>query len=352
MLGVRVLELMKAARLHKIGGDLRIDKVDVPAVGEEEVLVKIRASGICHSDINYRNGIGKVSRLPMTLGHEIAGVVAEKGEGVLDLEVGHRAVIHYVLSCGQCVFCQSNRETYCAKYQMIGKDVDGAFAEFIKVPAPNALRIPESVGFDQAAIMGCAVSTAFHALRRGRASNQDTVVIYGVGGLGAHAIQLASKIVNASKVIAVDLLDEKLRLAKTLGASDTVNPIKENLIERVRSMTDGTGADLVIDFVGRKSTGDNAIACAGKGGRIVFVGISKEELQISPYSTIIGKEIEILGVNDHLKSELRELIELVNSGRLDLSASVTHKVSLEDVNHGIRILEEKIGNPLRVVVEQ
>ena len=343
---------MKAARLHRTGEDLRLEMVEIPVLGPNDVLVKIHASGICHSDINYRDGVGKVDRLPITLGHEIAGVVAEKGEKVREIDVGDRVIIHYVISCGHCRFCMSNRETYCEQYQMIGKDVDGGFAEYVRVPATNLLRFPEAMTFDHAAIMGCAVSTALHALRRGGAKREDTVVVLGAGGLGAHAIQLSSKILEASNVIAVDLVDEKLRLASTLGAKGTVNPSKENLVDRIRSIADGFGADVVIDFVGRRTTIENAIGCAGKGGRIVIVGISPEDLQVSLYSTIIGKEIQLVGVNDHLKSELRELIEFVRSGKIDLSTSVTHRVSLEQINHGIQILEKNIGNPLRVVVAQ
>lgn len=344
---------MKAARLHRIGEeDLRLEMVEIPTLGPNDVLVKIHASGICHSDINYRDGVGKVGRLPITLGHEIAGVVMEKAEKVREIEVGERVIIHYVVSCGKCRFCVSGRETYCEQYQMIGKDIDGGFAEYVRVPANNVLRFPESMAFDHATIMGCAVSTALHALRRGGAKREDSVVVFGVGGLGAQAIQLSSKIFEARKVIAVDLVDEKLHLAKRLGATDIVNPSKENLVERIRNMTDGFGADVVIDFVGRKTTVESAISCAGKGGRIVIVGISPEELQFSPYSTIIGKEIQLVGVNDHLRSELVELIEFVRSGKIDLSTSVTHRVSLEQINHGIQILEKNIGNPLRVVVAQ
>jgi len=346
------MELMKAARLHRVGEDLRLDLVEVPVVGPDEVLVKIHASGICHSDINYRDGVGKVGRLPVTLGHEIAGVVTEKGERVREIGIGDRVVIHYVMSCGQCRYCKSDRETYCEKYQMIGKDLDGGFAEYVKVPASNALRLPETIAFDHAAIMGCAVSTAFHALRRARARREDTIAIYGAGGLGVHAVQLSSRIIEASNIIAVDVVEEKLRHAKRLGARDVVNPNQEDVVERIREITDGLGADVVIDFVGRKRTVENALACAGKGGRVVLVGISLEELHISPYSTIIGKEIEMVGVNDHLKSELRQLIEFSSSGRIDLSTSVTNKVRLEDVNSGIQILEGNIGNPLRIVVAQ
>jgi len=346
------MSLMKAARLHEIGRELSMESIEVPSLRDSDVLVKVKASGICHSDINYRDGVSPVARLPITLGHEIAGVVAEKGSEVQGLKKDDRVSVHYVISCGRCKFCTAGLETYCEQYQMIGKDVDGGFAEYLRAPAGNVLPLPETVPFEQGAILGCAVSTAYHALKRARVEPTDTVVIYGVGGLGAHAVQLAAAVFKARDVIAVDVLDDKLSLAQRLGAQGIVNPSKEDPAETIMEMTDGSGAEVVLDFVGRRGTVQKSIDCAGKGGRIVVIGISSEELQISPYSTIIGKEVEIIGVNDHLKSELTELIELVSRGKIDLSTSITHRLKLEEVNRGMEILEKNIGTPIRVVVEQ
>jgi propanol-preferring alcohol dehydrogenase len=343
---------VKAARLHKIGEDLKLDEVEVPSVADDEVLVRVRASGICHSDINYRDGVGKVGSLPITLGHEISGTVAERGSRVEQAAAGERVCVHYVIGCGRCKFCLAGLETYCRKYQMVGKDLDGGFAEYVKVPAANVLALPETLPFEQGAILGCAVSTAYHALRRGRVRSGESVVVYGVGGLGVQAVQLAASHFKAGSVIAIDVLDHKLSLARKLGAKEAINASQVDPAERIREITDGHGADVVLDFVGRKSTLKNAVTFAGMGGRIVVVGISSDELRISPYSTIIGKEIELLGSNDHLKSELAELIQLVGSRRIDISSSITHRVKLEEVNKGIQILEKGIGDPVRVVVEQ
>jgi len=344
--------MMKAARLHRIGEKLSIDLVEMPEIGADDVIVEVQASGICHSDINYRDGIASVSKLPIILGHEIAGVIAKTESGTEGIQEGDRVCVHYVISCGTCVFCRTDRENYCEKYQMTGKDIDGGLAQYVKVPARNVLKLPEAIPVEQGAILGCAVSTAFHALRRARARARDTIVIYGIGGLGVHAIQLAAKIFEAGKIVAVDVLDEKLKLAKRLGADEVVNAATEDPAERIKDMTDGKLAEVVLDFVGDKRTIERAINCVGKGGRIALVGIGREDIHVSPYRTIIGKEMELVGVNDHVKSELAELIELVGSGRIDLSVSVTHRVSLEDVNRGIQILEEQIGNPIRVVVAE
>jgi propanol-preferring alcohol dehydrogenase len=342
-------EPVKAARLHRIGENLRIDDVDVPEVGTNDVILDIRASGICHSDLNYRDGVSPVGRLPIILGHEIAGVVSKTGERVKGIVEDDRVCVHYIRSCGDCSFCRTDRENFCEEYQMIGKDIDGGFAECIRVPASNVLKLPDALPFEQGCILGCAASTTYHALKRGRIRAGDTVVVYGVGGLGAHAIPLA-KIFQAEKVVAVDISDEKLNLAKRLGVDEIVNAAVEDPTERIEEMTEGKLADLVLDFVCAAKVIEQEIRCVGKGGRMVLVGIGQDDIRLSPYKTIIGKEMELIGVNDHLKSELAQVIDIVGSGKMDLSTSITHRVHLDEVNTGLRILEERIGNPIRVVV--
>ena len=222
---------------------------------------------------------------------------------------------------------------------MIGKDVDGGFAEYVNVPARSILKLPRRFPFEQAAIMGCAVPTAYHALRRGRVKQGDTLVLFGVGGLGLHAVQLAAKAFKAGLIIAVELQDWKLKQARSFGAKETVNATNQNVTEAIKKATDGKFADVVLDFVGHETTVEQAVSSVGMGGRMVLVGIGAKSIQISPYETIIGKEMEIVGVDDHLKTELVQLVKLVRNGTIDLSSSVTHKVALTDINSGFEILE-------------
>ena len=343
---------MRAVRLHRVGEPLSVDEVPPPPVGPGEVLVDIKASGVCHSDLNYRDGVGTVGHLPIILGHEIAGVVDQIGEGVEGFEVGDRVLVHYVLSCGGCRYCSLGKENLCERYAMIGKDVDGGFAEYIAVPARNLVKLPEGLPFEQGAILGCAVSTPLHALRRAQLKPGEVVVVYGVGGLGVHAVQLASRVYGAGLMVAVDVAEYKLELAKRLGADVVVNPLHEDPVERVREETDGRMADVVVELVGKRETIMKGIECVGRGGRMVLVGIGLEEITLSPYRTIIGKEMELIGVNDHLKSELYQLVDLIASGRLDLSASITHRLAPEEANRALEILEHKLGNPVRVVLVQ
>jgi propanol-preferring alcohol dehydrogenase len=233
---------------------------------------------------------------------------------------------------------------------MIGKDIDGGFAQYVKVPARSILKLPSGIPFEQAAIMGCAVPTAYHALRRGRVRPGDRVVVFGVGGLGLHAVQLAVKAFKAGLVIAVDIQDWKLKLAKSFGAKETVNSTKQDVVDRIRKATDGRFADVVLDFVGHTKTIEQAISSAGMGGRMVLIGIGARSMQLSPYRTLIGKEMELVGVDDHLRTELVQLIKLVRSERLDLSRSITHTVRFEDINHGFEILEANRENVIRTVM--
>jgi propanol-preferring alcohol dehydrogenase len=340
---------MLASRLHKIGTKLILDRVPIPNIGSQEVLVDVKAAGICHSDLNYRNGIAPVRKLPITLGHEIAGVVNKTGSRVTRVHVGDRVLVHYVISCGTCIYCRHGQENYCTRYQMIGKDVDGGFAEFVKVPARSLLKLPKTIPFEQAAIMGCAVPTAYHALKRARVKGGDTVVVFGVGGLGIHAVQLAKKVFGAGLIIAVDIYAWKLDHARRFGAKTTINAASHDVANVVRKVTDGKLSNVVLDFVGREDSIQNAIESTGKGGRMVLVGIGADSMQISPYRTLIGKEMEVIGVDDHLGTELTELISLVRSGKIDLSESVTHTVPLSQVSQGLQLLAANHGKVIRIV---
>lgn len=343
-------ESMIAVRLHQIGASLSVDRIDIPTIGHSDILVDVRACGLCHSDMNYRDGVAPVGKMPITLGHEIAGIVAKTGGRVRGLRERDRVIVHYIVSCGKCSFCRSGLENYCIHYRMIGKDIDGGFAEFVKVPARSIVKLPEELPFEQAALIGCAVPTAYHALKRGRVLQGDVVVIFGIGGVGIHAVQLAAEVFKAKIVIAVDVLDWKLKLARELGATAIVNAAKQDVPKAISRITGGNFVNVAVDFVCQNRTMKQAIASSGKGGRVVLVGITKDSLQITPYETLLGNELEILGVDDHLRSEMIELIQFIRERRISLSRSVTHTVRLDGINRGFEILRSKRQKVVRIVM--
>ena len=206
----------RAVRLVAPGRPLEDASLEVSAPDPGEVLVRVKAAGICHSDAHYRAGRGSTNH-PLTLGHEVAGTVAATGAGVATPRVGDRVCLHYLVTCGECRDCRAGREQFCAAGQMIGKDRDGGFAELIRIPARNAHPLPDAIPFEQGAIMMCSSATALHALRKARISPGDTVAIFGIGGLGVSAVQLAAR-ARRERRLRSGPQPGKLALACRLGA--------------------------------------------------------------------------------------------------------------------------------------
>ena len=318
---------MKAVRMVEVGQPLQMQEVPVPAVGPRDILVRVRAAGICHSDVHYRAGRSPVRPLPMTLGHEIAGIVEALGAQVTSVKVGDRVCLHYNISCGDCYYCSTGNEQFCAQGLMLGHYTSGGYAEYIVVPARNAISLPAEIPFEQGATLMCASATSFHALRKSRLRAGETVAVFGIGGLGLSAIQLA-KAFGALEVFAVDLNDEKLALAKTYGAipvnAKRVDPVKE-----IRELTHSKGVDVALELIGLPQTMQQAVRSLAPMGRAVIVGIGNAPLSIDTYSELLGREAEIIGSNDHLLQELPTVVEMARRKALDTSRVVTHTVPLD-----------------------
>src|SRR4249920_3594433 len=183
--------MMRAVQLTEIGKPLIDADVPISGISPSDVLIRVAAAGICHSDAHYRAGISKIDHLPLTLGHEVAGRVEKVGAQVSNLAAGDRVCVHYLVTCGRCDFCKRGLEQFCRSGQMIGKHRDGGYAEFIKVPGPNAFPLPDEIAFEAGAIMMCSSATALHALNKARFKAGESVAIFGFGGLGFSALQLA-----------------------------------------------------------------------------------------------------------------------------------------------------------------
>jgi propanol-preferring alcohol dehydrogenase len=340
---------MKAVRLIKTGSPLEEREIEIPSVGAQDVLVRIKAAGICHSDAHYRAGISPVQFLPITLGHEVAGVVEEAGEGVSAFTKGDRVCVHYLVTCGQCRFCQSGTEQFCSTGQMIGKHRDGGYAEFIVVPERSVFRLPDEIPFDQGAILMCSSATSLHALKKARLRAGEAVAIFGVGGLGISAIQLA-KHLGAAEVFAVDINPGKLALAKRFGAI-AVDASAGDPVAQIQELTDGRGVDVALELIGLPVTMRQAVQSLAILGRAALVGLTRQSFEVAPYSELLNKEAEIIGVSDHLASEIPVLLDLARTGKLDLSHGIIRTIPLEAsaVNAALDGLE-KFSDDVRVVI--
>lgn len=342
---------MKAIRMIEAGKPLELQHIPIPSADDGDVLVRVRAAGICHSDAHYRAGRSPMGRLPITLGHEVAGEVEWVGSQVTTVKAGDRVCLHYNISCGDCYGCRKGNEQFCSTVQMIGHHIDGGYAEYIAMPARNAVPLPEEISFEEGATLMCASATAFHALRKGRVKDGETVAVFGVGGLGMSAIQLA-KALGAIEVYAVDIKQDKLELASEYGAIP-VDASRIDVVEEIRKLTRGKGVDVALEMIGLQATMKQAIETTGVLGRAVIVGLGQSPVEVQPYQKLIGYEAEIIGSNDHLLEELPLLIDLRRRKVLDTSRVVSQTIPLdaEKINQRLDDLE-MYTNDVRAVIVQ
>lgn len=344
---------MLAARLHRVRTDdrpeeVRIDEVPVPEPGPGQVLVEIRACGVCASDLHVVQGVTPHGpELPQTLGHEPAGVIAEVGDDVGDWRPGDRVVMQMARPCGECEFCLAGRPAICRNISIPGVDADGAQAEYALAEARFLAPIPPDVEFAQAAILTDAVATPYHALKRGGIGEGVTAAIYGLGGLGMHAVQLAK--LAGAWVVGVDLDPTNLERALEWGADEVVDASDGKPHRAVRALSDG-GVDSAFEFVGHPDTVSQAAKSLKPGGRAAIVGLTPAPMTLMPEALFVSQELEVVGSFGSTSQDLNELLDLLESGRLDLSRSITHRWSIEDFPRSLEILETRDEHPIRMVV--
>lgn len=341
---------MKSVRMVAVGKPLEMQEIPVPNIGEKDILVRVCAAGICHSDAHYRAGRSAMGPLPLTLGHEVAGVVEKLGSQVTNVNVGERVCLHYNLSCGDCYYCSTGNEQFCDTVKMIGHHVDGGYAEYIAVPARNAIPLPDEISFEAGATLMCASATALHALRKSRVKAGETVAVFGVGGLGLSAIQLA-KAIGAVEVYAVDIKQDKLELASEYHAIP-IDASRVDAVDEIRKLTRGKGVDVALEMIGMKKTMEQAIDSVGNLGRAVMVGLNQQPISINTYMQVLGKEAEIIGSNDHLLQELPLLVDLARRKILDTSHVVSQVIPLDEdkINQRLDDLENFTSDVRAVIV--
>jgi len=342
---------MKAIRMIEPDQPLQLQQIPIPSVTDGDVLVRVRATGICHSDAHYRAGRSSMGEMPLTLGHEVAGEVEWIGSKVTNVKAGERVCLHYNISCGDCYYCKTGSEQFCETVKMIGHHVNGGYAEYIAVPARNAIPLPDEISFEEGATLMCASATALHALHKGRVKDGETVAVFGVGGLGLSAIQLA-KALGAVEVYAVDIKSDKLELASEYGAIP-IHAGRMDGVDEIRKLTKGKGVDVALEMIGLPTTMRQTIESLGVLGRAVIVGLSQIPLEVHPYRTLIGYEAEVIGSNDHLLQELPLLIDMARRKILDTSQVVSQKIPLDadKINQRLDDLDNYTDDVRAVIVQ-
>ncbi len=340
---------MKAVRLIEPGRPLEMQQIDVPRIGARDILVRVKAAGICHSDAHYRAGRSPAYPLPLTLGHEVAGIIEQVGSEVTSLKTGDRVSLHYLISCGICFYCNRGSEQFCISVAMLGKHGDGGYAEYCRVPSRNAFLLPGEIPFEHGAIMMCSSATSLHALHKARLKPGESLAVFGVGGLGISAVQLAYAF-GAMKVYGVDIRENKLEMARRFGAVP-INAAETDPVAEIKRLTGDRGVDVALELIGLPLTMEQAVKSLAIFGRAVIVGITDRTFEIAPYDDLLNKEAEVIGVSDHLAQELPSLIEWVQHGKLDLSEAITDTVPLDAdaINKALDQLEQSTEE-VRVVI--
>ncbi len=338
---------MQVAELPGIGAALRPSIRPIPEPGPGEVRVRVEACGVCGSDVFLqKGGFGDAVRLPVVPGHEAAGVVDALGDGVDDVELGDQVALYYITTPPDDRWAARGRPNISPYVRRMGVDLDGAFAEYVLRPAASLVRPSAPVPAPVLAVLTDAVATPLHGLKRvAMLQPGETLVVLGVGGLGSNAVQLGKAF--GARVIAVTRSDAKLRLARELGADETVAAGQGDPVAAVKELTGGHGPDVVIQCVGSAAVDEQAIAMGGPGGRVVLIGSSLDHFRARAVD-IFWRELSVLGSRGFVPDDIRDAIDLYLDGTLAVDHLVETVRPLSEANEALEDL--KAGRVFRSVI--
>jgi S-(hydroxymethyl)glutathione dehydrogenase/alcohol dehydrogenase len=351
---------MRAAVLHECPGWLDITEVDVGTIGPREVLVHTRAAGLCHSDLHCIEGSLPIG-VPVVLGHESAGVVEAVGSDVTDFRVGDEVIACTSMACGACIMCSTGRPSLCQSPPRrppglgpalsengtpVGQFAGlGGFAEQMLLPQEALMKLDESVPSEVAALVGCAVTTGLGAvLNTAKVTPGATVAVIGCGGIGLNVVQ-GAVVAGAARVIGVDVAEEKLALARTFGATDTVDASAGDPVAQVRELTLG-GVNYSFEALGRKETSEQAFAMLAPGGTATIIGISPfgTKLELPALDFLAERKIQgsVMGSN-RFRVDMPYYLRLYDQGRIKLDELISQRIKLDEINDGYKKLQSGIG---------
>jgi len=329
----------KVARFYRVGELVKVEDNPLPRLDPDEILLKIRAASVCHSDVHVVSGTIPVNG-PVVLGHEIAGDIDQLGEKAENMKKGDRAIVHFVTPCGDCNFCLTGNTNVCRNINslpMYGFSTDGGYAQYMKVNYKRLVKLPSELPYEFGSTLCCAGVTALHAVKAaGKIKLGDIIAVYGTGGVGMYILQIA-KLCGAT-TIAVGRSEDKLQMAQqSFGADAAVNVTKEKLTDGIKRITGGKGVNAVFDFVVNTESIENSTKVLANTGRLILVGIGSEPVVVNP-KRLTFKEASVVGSSVGSKEELQLLVDLASSGRLKGVANARHR--LNEVNEVLTALKE------------
>ncbi len=311
---------MKAAVLHAFKTPLTLEEVPQPEPAEDEVLIEVEVCGVCHSDLHVADGdwpqLASIVKKPLILGHELVGRVVKRGSAVESLQLGERVGVPWVQwTCGQCEFCREGNENLCVRQRITGVTTDGGYAEFAKAPASHAVKIPDALPSEQAAPLLCAGVTVHRALKQARIRAGQRLAVFGVGGLGHLAVQIGRA--AGAEVTAIDVAEEKLSLAKSLGAVHILNASNTDVVKQLRS---SGGVHVALVTSAAKSAYDMAFYCLRPTGTLLAVGLPAREISF-PAILMAAGEIQIKASAVGTREDLREILAMGAAGTVHCQVS-------------------------------
>ena len=365
--------MTRAAVLRDVGAPLTIEDVTLAPTGPDQVRVRLRATGVCHSDLSIQSGT-LYNAMPAILGHEGAGVVEEVGEGVTGFEVGDHIVISWVPQCGDCFFCNRDQSYLCEnanlalstggmldgtpRFSSGGEPIHhmaaaGTFVEQTVIPAIGAVKIPKDLDLKAAALIGCGVLTGVGAaMNTASIRKGDTVAVVGCGGVGLNVIQ-GARIAGAGEIIAVDMNETKLQLAKDFGATVTINASEGDPVSKVMELSGQRGADVAFEVIGLQQTIDQTITMARRGGQAILVGVPRMDVMVTmpAFIGLVLSEKTVKGCwygSSNVQRDVPKLVELYQKGELKLDELISREIKLEEVNEAFDAM--KTGEVARSVI--
>ncbi len=336
---------MRAVRLFA-PGDIRCVETETPGlINPNDVIVQVKSCGVCGSDIQ-RVMVKGAYRHPITIGHEFSGTIVEKGPGVKTLAVGDAVTVMPLIPCGQCEYCKIGNYVLCDDYAYYGSRIDGAMAQYIRVSAPNVLKLPANVDYETGSMTDPA-AVALHAVSKVKILPGQIAAVFGLGPIGLFALQWL-KLSGSSEVIAVDIYDEKLNIAKELGATLVIHGLKQDPIKEIHSATDGRGIDFAIDLAGNRVTQVQVVESVRKMGTVIYCGISYEDLNIpnSVLNQILRWELTIKGAwNSSISplpiNEWENTLKFMDRGQLKGGPLITHRFRLEECRECFEMMKDR-----------
>ncbi|WP_026888636.1 zinc-binding alcohol dehydrogenase family protein [Clostridium beijerinckii] len=336
---------MKTVMINK-PNDLQIIEMDKPVITEHDnVLIKMKAAGICGSDVHIYHGQNAAATYPRVIGHEMVGEVVEVGSNVTKIKAGDRVIVDQVVNCGECYACRKGRGNVCANLNVRGVHIHGGYREYIAVPESDVYVLPDNLSYEDAVMIEPA-TIAVQSCSRAELTKEDTLLILGCGALGSSILKIAR--LSGATIIAVDVVDEKIEEAKKNGATYGINLLKEDVVARARELTGGYGPTVSIDAACTKDSLATLLELTGNAGRVITMGFSVEPTAVTQFK-ITAKELDVRGSRLQNK-KFQEVLNLVEEGKLDLTNSISHKFNFLDAQKAFDFVDSRDPSIRKIVL--